>query len=76
MQQYAGALTAAGVPVTVIDGAGLTHGDVNRLIGVAGDTRMTPGVDAFLADCLAPRTGTGTTRRTATTTTTRPRSRA
>jgi len=54
MQQYADALTAAQVPVTVIDGAGLTHGDVNRLIGTPGDTRMTPTVDSFLADCFAP----------------------
>lgn len=57
MQQYADALTAVGVPVTVIDGAGLTHGDVNRLIGAPGDTRMTPTVDSFLADCLAPTAG-------------------
>jgi len=71
MQQYADALATAGIPVTVIDGTGLTHGDVNRLIGAAGDTRMTPGVDAFLADCLAargransPSTTTGTTPRT------------
>jgi acetyl esterase/lipase len=63
MQQYADALTAAGVPVTVIDGAGLTHNDVNRLIGAPGDTRMTPGVDAFLAKCLAP-AGSGSTSTT------------
>ena len=54
MQQYADALTAAGVPATVIDGTGLTHGDVNRLIGAPGDTRMTPTLDVFLAECLAP----------------------
>lgn len=45
-------LAQAGVAVSVIDATGLSHEDVNRSIGAAGDAVMTPAVSAFLADCL------------------------
>jgi arylformamidase len=53
LAEFVGALETAGVPVTVIDGSGLTHGDVNDDIGEPGDTVMTPPLMRFLADCFA-----------------------
>jgi len=53
VDQYSAALTAAGIPVTVVDARGLTHEDVNVRIGAVGDTVMTPAVTTFLADCFA-----------------------
>jgi acetyl esterase/lipase len=50
---YANALRAADVPVTIVDARGLSHGDVNRLIGAPGDTVMTPAVTSFLEQCFA-----------------------
>ena len=47
------ALTAAGVPVTIVDARGLSHNEVNSRIGAPGDTVMTPAVTSFLADCFA-----------------------
>ena len=55
LQQYADAVAATGAPVTVVDGTGLSHADVNTRIGAPGDTVMTPPLDAFLADCFADR---------------------
>jgi len=53
VDQYSAALTAAGIPVTVVDARGLTHEDVNVEIGAVGDTVMTPAVTTFLASCFA-----------------------
>jgi len=53
LDRYVGALRAAGVPVTVVDGTGLTHGDVNQRIGARGDDVMTPALTGFLATCFA-----------------------
>jgi acetyl esterase/lipase len=59
VREYADALARAGVPVTVVEARGLTHGDVNDRIGAPGDTVMTPPLVEFLAECLAdpPRPG-------------------
>jgi arylformamidase len=53
LEAYADALTAAGVPVTIVDARGLSHNEVNTQIGAPGDTVMTPAVTSFLADCFA-----------------------
>ncbi|MBK5287739.1 MAG: alpha/beta hydrolase [Acidimicrobiia bacterium] len=52
-QGFLAALRNAGITATTIDARGLTHGDVNRLIGAAGDTRMTPPLTSFLTNCFA-----------------------
>lgn len=52
LDRYVTALRDAGVPVTVVDGTGLSHADVNRRIGTAGDDVMTPALAAFLAGCF------------------------
>lgn len=49
---FADAAGAAGSDVTVIDAAGLSHADVNSLIGTVGETRMTPAVTDFVTGCL------------------------
>ncbi len=51
---FAAALRAAGVAVTLIDARSLSHAEVNTRIGAAGDTVMTAPIVAFLADCFAP----------------------
>ncbi len=43
----------AGIAATTIDARGLTHGEVNRLIGAPGDTRITPPLTTFLTNCFA-----------------------
>ena len=53
LEAYANALTAAGVPVTIVDARGLSHNEVNSQIGAPGDTVMTPAVTSFLADCFS-----------------------
>ena len=53
LEAYANALTAAGVPVTIVDARGLSHNEVNSQIGAPGDTVMTPAVTAFLAGCFS-----------------------
>ena len=53
LEAYANALTAAGVPVKIVDARGLSHNQVNTQIGVPGDEVMTPAVTSFLAECFA-----------------------
>ncbi len=43
---------ASGAAIWRIDGVGLSHADVNKLIGAPGDTRMTPAVTVFVQGCL------------------------
>ena len=50
---FATAAEGAGSSVEVLEARGLTHGDVNRLVGAADDTVITPAVTTFLDDCLA-----------------------
>jgi acetyl esterase/lipase len=50
--QFADAVEAAGATSEVLEATGLTHSDVNRLLGSAGDTRVTPTVETFVTDCL------------------------
>jgi arylformamidase len=50
--RFADAMQAAGANVDVLEATGLTHGDVNRLIGATGDTVITPAVTDFLDACL------------------------
>jgi len=52
---FKGALERKSNFVTVIDGQGLSHSDVNHLIGAAGDTRMTPFVTEFMKTKCFPR---------------------
>jgi len=52
LADFVTALETADVPTTVVDGGGLTHGEVNSQIGAPGDTVMTPPVMSFLADCF------------------------
>lgn len=52
-RDFLAALQSAGVPATAIDARGLTHGDVNQLIGASSDTRMTPPLTTFLTGCFA-----------------------
>jgi len=51
-RDFAAAVEAAGANVDVLEATGLTHGDVNRLIGTADDTVVTPAVQQFVTDCL------------------------
>jgi acetyl esterase/lipase len=51
-QAFADAAEDAGSSVEVLRPIGLTHGDVNRLLGTAGDTVITPAVTEFTQDCL------------------------
>lgn len=50
---YLEALEAVGVETVEIDARGLSHADVNRLIGAPGDTVMTPPLTDFLTACFA-----------------------
>jgi acetyl esterase/lipase len=54
MDAFAAALRAADVEVEIIDAAGLTHADVNRLIGSTADPTMTEPVTTFFRECLEP----------------------
>jgi hypothetical protein len=49
---FAEALEAEGADVTILDTPGLTHGDVNRLIGVPDEQVMTPTIEEFTTSCL------------------------
>ena len=50
--EYARALRAAGIGTTVVPTLRYSHTQVNRLLGSAGDTLLTPRVEAFLDDCF------------------------
>ena len=52
---FAAAIRRAGAPATVIDARSLTHEQVNRRIGAAGDTVMTPPLTRFLRGCFQGR---------------------
>ena len=49
---FATAIDDTGAAAEVLEATGLTHGDVNRLLGTPGDTTVTPAVEAFVTDCL------------------------
>jgi acetyl esterase/lipase len=52
-QAFADALESGGsADVTVHDASPLDHAQVNRNLGLAGDTTITPTVEAFLDRCL------------------------
>jgi arylformamidase len=51
---FATAADEAGGNVTVVDLPGFSHEDVNQRIGDPTDDLLTPALDAFLTDCLAP----------------------
>jgi len=51
-QAFADAAEDAGASVEVLKATGLTHGDVNRLIGAPGETLITPTIKTFTQDCL------------------------
>ncbi|MEO7572320.1 MAG: alpha/beta hydrolase [Acidimicrobiales bacterium] len=50
---FAAAAEAADGAVTVVDLPGFSHEDVNKEIGAADDTVLTPALQDFLAVCLA-----------------------
>ncbi len=50
---FAVALRSAGVQATVVDATGYSHNEVNRKIGTAGETVVTPPLMQFLAQCFA-----------------------
>jgi acetyl esterase/lipase len=56
-QQFADALTAAGGKAQVVDAKGYTHADVNKKLGGAGETVVTPPVKAFITSCLPVKNG-------------------
>ena len=49
---FADAVTKAGGEAEVLDATGYSHGDVNKRLGEAGETVVTPPVEAFTNDCL------------------------
>jgi acetyl esterase/lipase len=49
---FATAAEDAGSSVDVLEARGLTHRDVNHLLGTDGDTVITPAVTSFLERCL------------------------
>lgn len=51
-QAFADAADNAGASVDVHRAVGLSHGDVNRLLGSPGDTEITPLVTEFTQECL------------------------
>lgn len=52
VDEFAAALRAASVPVTVVDAGTLTHAQVSSKLGAPGDTTITPPVLAFLQECF------------------------
>jgi acetyl esterase/lipase len=52
-RDYLAAVAQAGAPTVLVDARSLTHGEVNRRIGAAGDTVMTPPLVEFLRTCFA-----------------------
>jgi arylformamidase len=51
---FADAARQAGTDVTVVDLPGFTHEQVNKRIGDPDDDVLTPALQAFLTECLAP----------------------
>jgi arylformamidase len=51
-QTFADALTTAGGKAQVVDAKGYTHADVNKKLGGAGETVVTPPVKSFITSCL------------------------
>jgi hypothetical protein len=52
-ERFADAVERAGGDVTILDATTYTHGQVNAMIGVDGDTVMTPPIEEFTRDCLS-----------------------
>ena len=52
-EDFAAAARAAGGSTQVLDATPYTHEEVNTRLGAADDAVVTPGVDRFLAECLA-----------------------
>lgn len=50
-ERLASTLTNAGAIATVLDVSPYDHGEVNTMLGVAGEEMVTPPVDAFFANC-------------------------
>lgn len=50
--EFGTALEDSGGTVTYLDAPGYSHGDVNKMIGVAGETVVTPTVQRFTDRCL------------------------
>ncbi len=53
VEEFADALRAVDVPVTVVETPSYSHADVNSAIGSDDDTILTPALGSFLAECLA-----------------------
>jgi len=51
--RFVDALEGAGGEVTTLDATTYTHGEVNAMIGVAGDTVMTSPIEEFTRNCLS-----------------------
>lgn len=51
--EYAQALRAAGVPAQLLAVDPYTHAEVNRAVGLPGETRLTPPLMTFLRGCAA-----------------------
>jgi acetyl esterase/lipase len=51
-ESFRQALSDAGIAASMIDATGLSHEEVQELIGAAGDTVMTPPIVEFLAECF------------------------
>ncbi|HYI37444.1 MAG TPA: alpha/beta hydrolase [Thermoleophilaceae bacterium] len=54
-RRFATTLRAAGVPATLVDARSLSHAQVSRRIGAAGDRVMTPPLLRFLGGCFTRR---------------------
>lgn len=52
-QDFGSALVAGGTSATVIDVRPLSHEDVNRHVGLDGDTEITPPLMTFLRSCAS-----------------------
>ncbi|HYI37313.1 MAG TPA: alpha/beta hydrolase [Thermoleophilaceae bacterium] len=51
-RRFVTTLRAAGVPATLVDARSLSHAEVSRRIGAAGDRVMTPPLLRFLGGCF------------------------
>jgi acetyl esterase/lipase len=52
-ERFADAVERAGGDVTIVDATTYTHGEVNQMIGVDGDTVMSPPIEEFTRNCLS-----------------------